>query len=196
MSSKGEGHGSNFFFSLPLYVSVDRSTSDDTVEGGLSVDNKPNTSDAGQLDSEKLETGTEIFSGLRILVVDDSTMVRKMLVKVLKSLGSIVDEASDGQEAINITSNKLGEDAKEPPGMPFDLILMDSVMPRVSGLEATKVIVKNLKFTNPVIGVTGNILPDDTSEFLANGAVAVLPKPLVIQDLADVFHQTQGNAKV
>ena len=105
-------------------------------------------------------------------------MVRKMLSNVLKRLGCNVTQASDGQEAIDIVRTRLGADleAKIVAGiehddkegrvmrdMPFDLILMDSVMPRVSGVNATEIIIKNLGFTNTVIGVTGNILPADTT---------------------------------
>jgi CheY-like chemotaxis protein len=135
-------------------------------------------------------------------------MVRKMLVKVLIMLGSQVDEANDGQVAIDIIREKLSapqeetaaaevevretagkeaaaeeekeeeekeeeeeekkkekeEDAEKQSAaaMPYDLILMDSIMPRVSGLEATETIVRELGFTNVVVGVTGNILPADT----------------------------------
>ena len=47
--------------------------------------------------------------------------------------------------------------------MPYDLILMDSNMPRVSGPEATEVIVRHLGFINPVVGVTGSVLPSDVT---------------------------------
>ena len=109
-------------------------------------------------------------------------MVRKMLVKVLIMLGSQVDEACDGEVAIDMVRAKLlgakkeeavaveeggqesagKERAQAAAAMPYDLILMDSLMPRVSGLQATHTIVQELGFTNVVVGVTGNILPADT----------------------------------
>jgi CheY-like chemotaxis protein len=106
-------------------------------------------------------------------------MVRKLLVKVLQKLGSNVNQASDGQEAIDIIREKrLGNEEEaevevdgekesndnekeSAAALPFDLIIMDSVMPRVSGPEATEVVVQQLGFTNIVVGVTGNILPAD-----------------------------------
>jgi CheY-like chemotaxis protein len=111
-------------------------------------------------------------------------MVRKMLVKVLRRLGSVVDEAGDGQEAIDLVRAQLqllggegrggagGREGKEQEeeeeeggaavARCYDVILMDSVMHRVSGLEATEAIVRRLGFRGLVVGVTGNILPEDT----------------------------------
>ena len=107
-------------------------------------------------------------------------MVRKMMVKILSMLESDVSQAADGKVAIDIIRDKLsrknasgggvkrqkGNDAESDdaaPAMPYDVILMDSVMPKVSGIEATKVIVQELGFSNLVVGVTGNILPADTT---------------------------------
>lgn len=94
-------------------------------------------------------------------------MVRKMLAKILTRLGCSVTEADDGQTAIDIISENLQGGVGKAGGgslhVPFDLILMDSVMPRVSGEQATKIIKHKLGFSNPIIGVTGNILPSDTA---------------------------------
>ena len=112
-------------------------------------------------------------------------MVRKMLVKMLYRLGSDVHEVQDGQDAIDNVKEKLLMKSEEEPSsevegggergcedkpmggatvmMPYDLILMDSNMPRVSGPEATEVIVRHLGFINPVVGVTGSVLPSDVT---------------------------------
>ena len=115
--------------------------------------------------------------------VDDSTMARKMLVKMLSSLGSVVHQASDGQEAIDLVREAIvtqedkvtAEDGVQgaqvthrerlakSTGMPYDLILMDSAMPRVSGPEATETILQQLGFNKLIVGVTGNVLPADTN---------------------------------
>ena len=101
-------------------------------------------------------------------------MVRKMLVKMLVRLGSAVDEACDGQVAIDIIREKLcvkdekreeegrEQEKGEEAGMPYDVILMDSVMPRVTGLQATETIVQ-LGFTGLIVGVTGNVLAADVA---------------------------------
>jgi CheY-like chemotaxis protein len=106
-------------------------------------------------------------------------MVRKMLAQMLRRLGCVVDEARDGQVAIDIIPDKLSgneeveavkveeqkkeKDKEGAAAMPYDVILMDSVMPRVTGPEATEVIVQQLGFTNLLVGVTGNILPTDVT---------------------------------
>lgn len=69
----------------------------------------------------------------RILIVDDSTHVRKALSAFLSTLSwlQVVCEASDGEEALQMIEN-------QPP----DMVLMDVKMPAIGGLEATRMIKK------------------------------------------------------
>jgi CheY-like chemotaxis protein len=59
----------------------------------------------------------------------------------------------------------------------FDAILMDSVMPVMTGPEAT-VRIRALGYTGLILGVTGNALPEDIEMFTKCGANAVLTKPV------------------
>lgn len=65
----------------------------------------------------------------RILVVDDSTDSRLVLIKILRSIGFVVEEAANGQEAIALWEQWQPH-----------LILMDMRMPIMDGYEATKII--------------------------------------------------------
>lgn len=68
----------------------------------------------------------------KVLVVDDAPFIREVVRQVLTSSGfEIIGEAGDGVEAVSMA------DALKP-----DLILMDLVMPQMSGIEATKEILK------------------------------------------------------
>lgn len=71
---------------------------------------------------------------IRILLVDDHTMVRKGLESLLQDEADaeIVAEAADGTEAVRLVSET------KP-----DIVLMDIAMPEMSGLEATRIIKKN-----------------------------------------------------
>ena len=72
---------------------------------------------------------------MRILTVDDDKVVQRYLAGLLSSRGQ-VDSADDGAEAVNKFTRALDED------QPYDLVLMDIMMPNMNGLEATRAIVE------------------------------------------------------
>ena len=115
----------------------------------------------------------------RALVVDDALSNRQLFGMQVRKLGFQVVEAQDGLEAV---ADKLGIDPKtkeiaNPPEFNFSVIFMDSVMPRMSGLEATALI-RAAGVRVPVVGVTGNALEEDILAFRQAGANAVLTKPV------------------
>ena len=86
----------------------------------------------------------------RILVVDDSPLNRKMLSKLLKSKGYDVEEAADGQIAVD----KIKQEADA--GRSYDVILMDFVMPVMDGPAATRAI-RAMGILTPIFGLTGRL---------------------------------------
>ncbi|KAI8620388.1 histidine kinase-like ATPase [Chytriomyces sp. MP71] len=105
-----------------------------------------------------------------ILVVDDSAINRKILVKFLKTLGSfMIDEAIHGLDAIErIKTN----------GCSYSIIFMDLSMPVMGGREATEILKRELNVTAPIVAVTGDNLPDDELAKLTEaGFSGVQPKP-------------------
>jgi two-component system, sensor histidine kinase len=91
---------------------------------------------------------------LHVLVVDDSPLNRKMLLKSLRSEGHICLEAVDGLDAVAAVKERI-DYANGGHQAPFDVILMDFVMPNMDGPTATKEI-RALGYTAPIFGVTGN----------------------------------------
>ena len=81
------------------------------------------------------------------------------------------DEAKDGVEACEMAQKNN-----------YALILMDNVMPRMNGVEATRQIRSNdLKVGRGgtlIFGLTGNALSEDVSEFKLSGCDEILTKPL------------------
>merc|ERR1712176_1359384 len=71
-------------------------------------------------------------------------------------------------------------------GKEFDLVLMDYEMPVMIGPEASKQI-RKLGSDVFIIGVTGNLMPEDVSYFRQCGANAVLPKPFRMNELDDII---------
>lgn len=80
----------------------------------------------------------------KILVVDDQPLCRNVLTITLRQIGYIVDEASNGIEAIEaITANS------------YDLVLMDFNMPEMDGMECTKAIREKEKGTGSRLSIVG-----------------------------------------
>jgi CheY-like chemotaxis protein len=126
-----------------------------------------------------------------ILVVDDSKLNRKMLVKSLKTESHSCDEAEDGLEAIRMVTkrseSKTNENESFPSSYCYDAILMDFMMPIMDGPTATKVL-RDMGYTGVIIGVTGNALPSDVEYFTGKGADKVLIKPVDVDVLLLTVH--------
>jgi CheY-like chemotaxis protein len=124
---------------------------------------------------------SEPRSPTRVLIVDDVVMNRKMLRRVLESRFDLIDEAEDGQKAVEIIAKSLeGGEA-----FLYDVITMDYQMPVMDGVTATRHI-RSLGFLGKIIAVTGNALEEDVLTFKASGADTVLMKPLDIRQF-DAF---------
>lgn len=106
-----------------------------------------------------------------ILVVDDDLSHRIMLKTLLSGWGYHVTEADDGSSAIEIVRNR-----------PFDLILMDIRMVKVSGLEALSVI-KGINPAIPVIIITAFSSVETAIEAMKKGAYEYLTKPLDFEEM-------------
>jgi CheY-like chemotaxis protein len=110
----------------------------------------------------------------KILMVDDSGLNRKLLGKLLRSSGHMVEEAEDGLQAVEKLKTRI------ETGEEYDIILMDFIMPKMDGPSATKAI-RALGYTSPIFGVTGNALDSDIDHFLGHGADRVMIKPFDLQ---------------
>ncbi|CAE7274942.1 tcsA [Symbiodinium microadriaticum] len=127
----------------------------------------------------------------RVLVVDDSIPTRKMVTRMLRNAGYECIEASDGQMCVDVVTASLRNESEggghtADDSLRIDLILLDFEMPRMTGPEACSIL-RSKNIHTPVIGVTGNVLPADKNFFMANGADAVLHKPLTISVLQEHF---------
>jgi CheY-like chemotaxis protein len=110
-----------------------------------------------------------------LLLVDDSAPNRKMLVRLLSAKGYVCEQAEDGAVAVRKYVEMV--ERGEPP----DAILMDYEMPVMNGPSATARL-RELGCACLIVGVTGNLLPQDVAFFKESGADAVLPKPIVLED--------------
>ena len=89
-----------------------------------------------------------------ILVVDDSRLNRKMLMKFLIKDGHRCTEAEDGLKAIERVKERI-DSSNGGRSEHFDAILMDFVMPNMDGPTATRQL-RTMGYTGVIFGVTGN----------------------------------------
>ena len=103
----------------------------------------------------------------KMLTVDDSPSVRKLVKFTLKAKGYQVSSAADGAEALDLVKQ---ED--------FDAIILDINMPRMNGLEFLKHIKAHDQYASiPVIMLTTEGQDDDKDKAVALGATAYMVKP-------------------
>jgi CheY-like chemotaxis protein len=121
---------------------------------------------------------------IKCLVVDDEPAVRVVLGDILESAGHSAVVVADGEEAIERFRDE-----------PFDLVLTDLAMPRVSGWQVARA-VKQMAPHVPVFLVTGFGVELTTEERRAHGVDLVLVKPLQIQEILDaVAEVARGRAR-
>ncbi len=118
----------------------------------------------------------------KILVVDDKSTNRQLLVKLLSPMGFDVKEAHDGQEAIAIW------DQWEP-----NLIWMDMRMPVMDGYEATKYIKSTIKGNaTAVIALTASVLEEEKAIVISAGCDDFIRKPFREQMIFDTLAKHLG----
>jgi len=116
------------------------------------------------------------MTNIRVLLVDDSNIVRMVIAKQLEVLGLITDTAADGLLAVEAAKAK-----------DYDLIFMDVMMPNLDGMEATKQIralEKDGKKRTIIVGVTGYT---NRTDCINSGMDDFLFKPVTIQQLKDAI---------
>jgi len=111
-----------------------------------------------------------------VLIVDDSSTMRKIITRSLRQAGFVVDEifeAGDGIEGLNaLAANKV------------DLILSDINMPNMDGLEFVKSVrAKGSKV--PIVMITTEGGEDVINEALASGASGSIRKPFTPEQLQE-----------
>jgi signal transduction histidine kinase/ActR/RegA family two-component response regulator len=113
---------------------------------------------------------------LKIAVAEDNLANQRVIMIMLRRLGWGVDFADNGEELLELVRDK-----------DYDLIFMDLQMPRMDGLEATRLLrlgeageaVKNVK----IVALTANALSGDEARCLEHGMDAYLSKPLRLNTL-------------
>ncbi len=124
--------------------------------------------------------------GTRILLADDLDLNRKLIADMLSLEGYEVDCVEDGEAAVRAVTRH-----------PYDLVLMDMIMPGMDGLEATRGI-RALPAPTcdvPIIALTAHSFKEQLDSCLAAGMNATLTKPMSLESLvAAIKSWTRGHS--
>ena len=107
-----------------------------------------------------------------VLIVDDNKLNKKKKKRAVEGLGFEIDEATNGEEAI--------EKIKEKE---FDIILMDIMMPGMSGDETLQKLKEDPSFNIPVIAVTADVENGSEQKYLQSGFTSYIGKPFTKDEI-------------
>ena len=169
VNSYGLGKGSMFWFEIPYECQLEE---------------KINTIQIQEINKEiELIDSIDIKIKLKgecpnILIAEDVASNAKVLSRLLVSLNCDTKIVENGDLCVDeIKTNDI-----------YDLIFMDNQMPIMTGPDASKKI-RELGYTLPIIGLTGNIMEDDIKYFMEKGANEVLGKPTKKDKLTEILNK-------
>ncbi|GAB2557179.1 PAS domain S-box protein [Spirosoma aerophilum] len=115
-----------------------------------------------------------VLKSKRILLVEDNTMNRLVVRMILDPFGVDLTEVDNGVDALDVLR-----------GGSFDLVLMDVQMPIMDGLEATRIIRREISPSIPIIALTASAIRSDKEECFKAGMDDFLAKPFDEKELID-----------
>jgi len=130
----------------------------------------------------KLDKPIKWAQGRRILVAEDHHTSRKLIDHYVNMLGGEATMVTNGQEALDALKNES-----------YDLILMDISMPIMNGMQAASLIRADpASHDTPIIGLSAFDEARVGREVKESGMNAFLPKPVKVEDLAELFKRYWG----
>ena len=136
------------------------------------------------LDVEKIKALD--LTGKRILVVDDNKINLKVATRLLSDYKCIIETFDNGFSCVE----------KHEVGAHYDLILMDDMMPKMSGVETFHKLKEIEGFNTPVVALTANAISGMREKYLAEGFDDYLSKPIDKKELQKVLNKFLGNKNV
>ena len=141
------------------------------------------SADMKQAESQEDDVSIE---GMKILLAEDNELNMEIARFIIENEGARVTCATNGKEAVDIYKN-----APES----FDIILMDIMMPKMDGLQATQVI-RSFDHDIPIVAMTANAFMEDKIKAKKAGMNAHVSKPLDRDILIQVIAKLCGYKSV
>ena len=117
------------------------------------------------------------LTGVRVLVVDDNTLNLKVATKLLERYHASVECLDNGFSCID----------KIKSGGKYDIILLDDMMPKMSGVETLKKLKEIPNFSIPVVALTANAITGMREKYIGDGFNDYLAKPIEKDEMIRVF---------
>lgn len=136
--------------------------------------------------TQTLDLGSIIdldLTNKKILIVDDNKINLKVASRLLQDYHCIIDTLDSGFDCID----------KIKMGASYDLILMDDMMPKISGVETFGKLKEIEGFNTPVIALTANAISGMKEKYLSLGFNDYLSKPIDKAELNRVLNRFLGN---
>ncbi len=157
------------------------------MEGKLEIESKHNNGSTVSIIIpqdvyvEEKDEDTEIsinYSNKHILVVDDNELNIKVLSRALSDFKVNIDSVLSGEEALD----------KIAKGNEYDLILMDILMPKLSGVETLNKLKEDKKFNTPVVALTADVNKEAKEKYLSYGFNDYISKPFSKKEIKMKIH--------
>ena len=153
---------------------------------------RPQTANAATAGPEPVGDQTAERTAFRVLLAEDNDINALLASRMIERCGCTVERVINGREAVNILCATLGGTVP-----PFDLVLMDMLMPEVDGLEATRLIMGMFEQADrrrpPIVALTANAFSEDRQRCLDGGMDDYLAKPFDPDDLEMVLSNWCGS---
>jgi len=131
--------------------------------------NKTKVEDIKKIDIlENIDCGNK-----KVLVVDDNTMNLKVAARLLKKYNLDIETIESGIECIELIRS----------GKVYDLILLDDMMPKLSGVNTLKKLKEDKNFNIPTVALTANAISGMKEKYLSEGFNDYMPKPIAKEEL-------------
>ena len=134
---------------------------------------------------EKVSYDTIDLTGKKILVVDDNSINLKVAKKLLERYNATVEVCDSGFKCVELIDG----------GALFDLILMDDMMPKMSGTQTLKKLKEKETFNIPVFALTANAITGMKERYLEAGFNSYLAKPIEKEVMINEFNKLFNSKK-
>lgn len=135
--------------------------------------------------SEPPQRSRDSNGAVRVLVVDDSEILRLLAGRILVKLGCTVELARDGEEALAMLATAS-----------FDLVFMDCHMPGADGRDVARAVRERERVSGsvrvPIVALTGSAQVGERSSCLEAGMDDYASKPFTIEQLEKLVHHWTG----